>query len=74
MTLTLFLRGDCHDCDVVTAWMDAAKIPYRVADIDQERSPEGFRLFAGPALYMDGELVAYGVDIIRRLRELGFGG
>jgi hypothetical protein len=73
MTLILFVRSNCHDCDVVTGWMDAAKIPYRIADIDRERTPEGVRLFVGPALCVNGRLEAYGVDIIPRLRELGFG-
>ena len=73
MTLTLFVRADCHDCDVVTGWMETAKVPYRTADIDHETGPDGQRFFAAPALCFNGQLVAYGVDIIPRLRELGFG-
>lgn len=73
MTFTLFVRADCHDCDVVTGWLDAAKVPYRTADIDREIMPDGQRLFVAPALCINGRLVAYGVDIIPRLRELGLG-
>jgi hypothetical protein len=73
MTFTLFVRADCHDCDVVIAWLKKAQVPYRTADIDHEPGPGGLRFFAAPALCVNDGLVAYGVDIIPRLKELGYG-
>ena len=34
--LILYLRADCHLCDLVTGMMDRAGVPWRPVDIDQD--------------------------------------
>ncbi len=71
MNWTLFIRGNCHDCDKVIAWMDANGIVYELDDIDRPGLSGAPRLFAAPALLDGTELRAYGVDIITFLENAG---
>lgn len=73
MTWTLLVRENCHDCDLVIAWLKAHAIVFEIDDIDRPKDRRTPRLFAAPALCQEGELKAYGSDIIDYLTGQGAG-
>lgn len=73
MSWTLFIRENCHDCELVIAWLKAHSVAFEIDDIDRPRDDRTPRLFAAPALCQEGELKAYGTDIIGFLLGQGEG-
>ncbi|MEO8066076.1 MAG: hypothetical protein ABI599_00145 [Flavobacteriales bacterium] len=70
MNLVLYVREDCHDCGKVIAHINANNSDVVVDDIDHPLDPNAPKLFAAPALCSDGELLAYGLDIIALLERI----
>lgn len=70
MSLTLYVREDCHDCDKVITWMRAQKFDFNIDDIDAPKDPALPTLFIAPALCKGHRVLAYGIDIIVRLENV----
>ena len=69
MSLVLYVRDDCHDCDKVLAYINAHRRDVAIDDIDHPKDPRAPRLFAAPALCDGAKLLAYGMDIIALLGQ-----
>ncbi len=67
MSLTIYVREDCHDCDKVIAWLREQAIDFSIDDIDAPKDPALPVLFIAPALCEGHHVLAYGLDIIDRL-------
>jgi glutaredoxin 2 len=48
----------------VLEWLQAKNITVEVHDLDNDHTPPPIDVFARPALFEDGSLKAYGMDII----------
>ncbi|MBK6777220.1 MAG: hypothetical protein IPG74_15755 [Flavobacteriales bacterium] len=71
MSLVIYVREDCHDCDKVLAYINGRGLDIGIDDIDNPKDPEAPRLFAAPALCDGPRLLAYGIDIIAVLDRIG---
>ncbi len=64
MSYTLYIGDDCHECDEVVDFIKANGTEIRVVNIDQENETPPVKVYIRPSLFKDGDLVAYGSDII----------
>jgi len=68
--LTVYYRMMCQDCDRVKKYLDDNKIAYNYLDCEDENSHPPIPIMAAPALFINNELVAYGVDIIDYVQKI----
>jgi len=64
MSYRIYIGVGCHDCDLVLDWVREHNIHVEVHDLEAEHTPPPVDVFARPALFVDNDLKAYGVDII----------
>ena len=65
----LYYRKLCHDCDKVKSVLEKNKIAFNYLDCEEKDSAPPVPIFATPALFVKGELVAYGTDIIQFINK-----
>ena len=69
MRYVVFVGTNCHDCHLVKEFLDAENIEASIENID---TPNGVKpphdVYALPALFIEGKLIAYGVDIIEKIK------
>ena len=65
----LYYRKLCHDCDSVKEFMEKNKLSFDYIDCEGKDSHPPVPIMATPALFVKGELVAYGTDIIHYLEK-----
>lgn len=68
--LTVYYRMMCQDCDRVKKYLDDNKIAYNYLDCEDKSSAPPISIMATPALFINNELVAYGVDIIDYVQKI----
>jgi glutaredoxin len=60
----LYLAPDCHDCKQVEAYIDEQSIAMEKVFLATESERESTGIFVFPALFEEGKLIAYGMDIL----------
>lgn len=65
----LYYRKLCHDCDKVKSFLEEHKISFNYLDCEDKDSAPPYPIIATPALFLKGELVAYGTDIIQFIKK-----
>ncbi len=69
MSYTLYTAEKCHDCKTVANFLVEKSIPHTNINFDKDNACPPFDLHIFPALFNDGKLVAYGIDIINYLKR-----
>jgi hypothetical protein len=68
MNRILYIGNNCHQCQAVIDYLDGAKVSYSAINIDEQKEQPPIPLFVYPALFENGVLVGYGIDIIAKLK------
>ena len=69
MSYIVYTGDDCHDCQTVADFIKKHNLEVSISNIDTETVEPPVDIFARPALFRDGDLKAYGVDIIDYLER-----
>ena len=64
MEYTVYIGNGCHDCALVVKLLKKKNISFRVVHVDKGDEKPPFDLFIYPALFKEGALIAYGIDIL----------
>lgn len=67
--MILYTAFECHDCDVVKEKISELNIEIEIKELKTQEEIIDSGLFAFPALVGEGEIIAYGLDILS-LKEL----
>ncbi len=66
MKITLYTGNNCHQCKEVIDFLNDKKINFQEINIDENKNKPPIPLFVFPALFINDQLKAYGVDIVNR--------
>lgn len=69
MSFKVYTGENCHDCHLVEDYINEHKLEVEVSNLDTEEVTPPIDIYARPALFKDGDLKAYGVDIIDYLKR-----
>lgn len=71
MSYILYTGEDCHDCVMIADYVKNKKLSnkIKVSNVDTEEQSTSIDVFARPALFKGGDVVAYGVDIIEYIEK-----
>ena len=69
MSTKLYVGKDCHDCEKVVDYLAKHGKEAEVIDVDEQNLD--LDIFIRPALFVNEELMAYGVDIIDYFEKKG---
>lgn len=64
MNYILYVGENCHQCQIVTDFLDREEILHKKINVDLDNEDPPIDLFAFPALFENNELIKYGTDII----------
>ena len=67
--MILYTAFECHDCDVVKEKISELNIEIEIKELKTQEEIIDSGLFAFPVLLGEGEIIAYGLDILS-LKEL----
>jgi glutaredoxin len=65
---TLYVSNDCSQCDNVLDYIKRKNIECLVVNIDDEGDSPPEPVFIYPVLFLNDELLAYGLDIIEHFQ------
>ena len=66
----LFIGKDCHDCQKVVEFIVKNDLEVDIINLDEDDATEPpIQIFVRPALFVNGDLKAYGTDIIAYLKQ-----
>lgn len=72
MSYIVYTGVNCHDCHLVVDFIKENKLDVAVCNVDTDDVETPLHVYARPALFVDGDVKAYGIDIIDYLkRHLG---
>lgn len=67
MSYILYTGNNCHDCAEVVKTMELAGLSFKAINVDESVEQPPVFTFVFPALFENGELKAYGRDVMRYL-------
>lgn len=65
----LYIGENCHECQFVVDQLKELNINYELYNIDREDIAPPIRIYTLPAIFKGNELMAYGSDIIKYLKN-----
>lgn len=71
MSYTLYLGNNCHDCDRVLKRMKGSTMEFQYFNVDEGEEEPPIYMHIFPCLFEDGELLAFGNDIVEHLEKKG---
>ena len=70
MSYTVYVSNHCSSCERVTKFLKEHKIPCKIVNINTDSNHPLMNVYIiCPALFSEGKLLAYGDDIIQKLKK-----
>ena len=70
MQYQLFVGKDCHDCQKVVDYIEENGLEIDIINLDEDDATEPpVQIFVRPALFVDGDLKAYGMDVVAFIKQ-----
>jgi len=69
MKYTIYINDHCIGCDKVLEFLEKENIDCTVINVEKDGPAPEVNLLVFPALFIDKRLIAYGEDIIDKLKS-----
>tara|TARA_R100001015_G_C4630196_1_gene191652 strand:+ start:1882 stop:2097 length:216 start_codon:yes stop_codon:yes gene_type:complete len=64
----LYIANNCHECEEVESEVSKMSVEVEIINVDEDDQSPPIPTFAYPALFKGEILLAYGSDILKRLK------